>query len=384
MDQQTQIALTKRILAHLAAGTTDLADEIMINPVSVYTSDARLAAEQQKLFLDAPLLTTMSCQIPENGDYVTDDTTGVPLLIVRGRDGVVRAFVNACRHRGAKLVEGVGQIAKHMICPYHAWSFDTEGDFVHAPSKDQFEGFDFANCKLTQRAAAERDGLIWVRAGSDAPIDIDAHLAGLAPEFANYGFKGYHHYESRDIACRMNWKAIIDTFLEPYHFAVLHKNTVGPLLFGNLCLMDAFGRNLREALPRRTITELENQPEADWDLIDNTAMVYVLFPNTVFVMQRDHAEIWRCFPVDGDPGKSRVLLEFYIPEPAATEKARRHWDKNMDLTVRTVLEEDFPIGEGAQVGHAANAANAPASVVYGKNEPALIHFHRAVTAAAVE
>lgn len=378
MDQQTQIALAKRVFQHLADKTTDTAAAIMRNPVSAYTSASRLAAEKRKLFLGQPLLMTMSCHIPEPGDYVTDDNTDVPILIVRGAGGAVRAFVNACPHRGSRLLDGVGQVRKQIICPYHAWSFDTDGRFKHAPSKEHFEGFDFAACGLKELACAERDGLIWVRAGGAEAIDIDKHLAGLAPELANFGFEGYHHYESREINCRMNWKTIIDTFLEPYHFAVLHKNTVGPLLFGNLCLMDAFGPNLRETLPRRSIVEMEGRPETDWDLIDHTAMVYVLFPNTVFVMQRDHAEVWRCFPLDDDPGKSRVLLEFYIPEPATTDKARRHWDKNMDITVRTVLDEDFPIGEGAQRGYAAGAFE---TVVYGKNEPALAHFQRAIAEA---
>jgi len=150
------------------------------------------------------------------------------------------------------------------------------------------------------------------------------------------------------------------------------------LLFGNLCLMDAFGRNLRETLPRRTIVELKDQPEQDWDLIWHTAMVYVLFPNTVFVMQRDHAEVWRCFPVDDDPAKSRVLMEFYIPEAIPNKKALLHWQKNMDMTVRTVLDEDFPVGEGAQINLATGALE---SVVYGRNEPALVHFQRMVNEA---
>ena len=378
MDKATQIALAKRVFAHLEAKTTDLADDIMINPVAAYSSPERLALEKQKLFLALPLLMTMSCHIPENGDFVTDDSTDVPILIVRGDDGKVRAFVNACRHRGARLVEDVGQVRKALTCPYHAWSYDTQGKFMHAPSKEYFEGLDFADCNLRQLACTERDGMIWVRAGGNEAIDIDAHLDGLAPEFASYGFDAYHHYESREIHCQMNWKAIIDTFLEPYHLAVLHKNTVASLLYGNLCLMDTFGPNLRETLPRRSIVELEGQPEKDWDLIDHTALVYVLFPNTVFVMQRDHAEVWRSFPVDNDPSKCRVFLEFYIPEPALTEKARRHWDKNMDLTIRTVLDEDFPVSEGAQRGYVAGAQE---SIVYGKNEPALIHFQRSIAAA---
>ena len=96
VDQKTQIALTKRVFAHLDKKTTDTADAIMSNPVASYASTDRLAGEIQKLFRREPLLMTMSCHIPEPGDYVTDDNTGVPILIVRGEDGRVRAFLNAC------------------------------------------------------------------------------------------------------------------------------------------------------------------------------------------------------------------------------------------------------------------------------------------------
>ena len=378
MDQETRIALTKRVFEHLENKSTDKADAIMRNPASAYTSPDRLAREQEILFRREPLLITLSCQMPTPGDYVTDDNTGVPILVVRGDDGAVRAFLNVCQHRASRLVEGSGHLRKNLICPYHAWSFDRSGKFAHAPAKEDFSGFDFDNCALTELPSAECDGLIWVQPEGTGSLDIDNHLAGLAPEIASYGFADYHHYETREINCAMNWKTIIDTFLEPYHFATLHKTTVGPLLFGNLCLMDAFGRNLRETLPRRTIVELKDQPEQDWDLIWHTAMVYVLFPNTVFVMQRDHAEVWRCFPVDDDPAKSRVLMEFYIPEAIPNKKALLHWQKNMDMTVRTVLDEDFPVGEGAQINLATGALE---SVVYGRNEPALVHFQRMVNEA---
>jgi phenylpropionate dioxygenase-like ring-hydroxylating dioxygenase large terminal subunit len=378
MDQETQIALSKRVFAHLENKTTDLGAAIMQNDASVYTAPERLALEQEKLFCNLPLLITLSCQMPNPGDYVTDDNTGVPILVVRGNDGKARAFLNICQHRGSRLVDGIGHVRKHLICPYHNWSFDREGQVAHVPSKESFDGFDLENCSLTELACQERDGLIWVRPEGEEPIDLDQHLAGLAPEIASYGFAGYHHYETRDIYCAMNWKTIIDTFLEPYHFAALHRTTVGPLLFGNLCLMDGFGRNLRETLPRKSILELQDQPEQDWNLIWHTAMVYVLFPNTVFVMQRDHAEVWRCFPVDDDPAKSRVQLEFYIPEPITSEKSRLHWEKNMDMTVRTVLDEDFPVGEQAQLNLATGALD---SVTYGRNEPALAYFQRMVNEA---
>ena len=158
---------------------------------------------------------------------------------------------------------------------------------------------------------------------------------------------------------------LIDTFLESYHFAVLHPGTVHPLFFHNVGLFEPFGPHLREVFPRRTITELRERPESDWDLVAHTVVIYVLFPSTVLVMQGDHVEIWRVFPDSNRCDASVIHLDFYIPEPAETESARRHWDRNLDLVLRTVEEEDFPTGEGIQSGFRADAQ---AEILYGRNE----------------
>lgn len=378
MRQETQIDLVNQVLAHLDAETTALSDAITVNPVTAYTCPERLRREEH-LIRTNPLLIGLSAKMPNPRDYVTDDNTGIPIMVVRGDDGRVRAFVNGCKHRGARLLEGAGQARKRMICPYHAWAYDLEGKLAMVPHKESFEGFDVASCRLTELPAVEHEGFIWVRPSGTEPIDAETHLGGLSDEFASYGFSGYHHYETRRIDCEMNWKIIIDTFLEPYHFAVLHQNTVAPIFFPNLCLLDTFGKNLRETLPRRTITELRDQPPETWDLVKHTALVYVLFPNSVFVMQGDHAEVWRVFPRNGRPDQSVVFLEFYTPDPVTTESARGHWDRNMDLVVRTVQHEDFPTGEGSQVVFNSGTLD---NVVYGKNEPALAFFENTLTAAA--
>lgn len=379
MEQATQIALTKQILAHIENGTTDLADDVYRNSVDVYTSPDHLKKEWDILFRDYPILVGFSCQMPEAGDYLTDDNLKLPILIIRGDDGKVRAFLNLCSHRGARLVEGVGQVKRRMICPYHAWSYNLDGEIAGVPDKKAFDGVDLKSCGLKEFPCVERDGLIWVHPKLDAPaIDLDAHLSGLSQEMASYKFADYHHYETRTIRRKMNWKMIIDTFLEPYHFAVLHKDTVAPILIPNMCLLHTFGKNLRETFPRRTITDVKSQDEKDWDLVWHTAIVYVLFPNTVFVMQADHAEVWRIYPDGDDPDSSVIFLDFYIPEPALTEKARQHWDKNMDLVIEVVQEEDFPIGEGVQF---ALHSGGMQEQIYGRNEPALQFFEKTVTEA---
>ena len=125
---------------------------------------------------------------------------------------------------------------------------------------------------------------------------------------------------------------------------------------------------------------MRGQPEADWDVYYHTAIVYVLFPNTVFIFQRDHVESWHMFPGE-QPDRCSMYVSLYIPEPVTSDSAKRHWDNNFNLLMATVELQDFPTCEGMQRGFLSGAQDA---IVFGRNEPALQHFHRSVTAALAE
>ncbi len=381
MRQQVQTALGKRVFAHIQNKTTDRRDQVTRHAIGLYTCPQRWAHEQKQLFREHPIFITLSCQLAAPGAFITDDNTGVPLLIVRGHDGRARAFINACQHRGARLANGQGQVKRRFICPYHAWAFETDGQLTRLPHREDFSDFDFDSCRLEERPLAEAFGMIWVRPEGHDPIDVVAMLSGLEDDFAHFKFADYHPYEIRKIDVAMNWKLVIDTFLEPYHFAALHKATVAPIFIPNMCLFDAFGRNLREVFPRRSVASLADQPPEGWDFVYHSALVYVLFPNTVFVMQADHAEVWRIFPSPDGVDKAHMYLEFYIPEPVQSDKAKAHWDANMDLVCRTVLDEDFPVGEGAQKGFMSGAGRS--HIVFGQNEPALAYFEETIAKAVI-
>lgn len=381
MEHSLQLELARELFSHIDAGTTCLAEDVATNPVASYTDPARLNRELSVLFRRYPLMLGLSCRIPQSGDYFTEESCGIPILVVRDDDGDVRAFLNVCRHRGAQVASDCGHVKRSFICPYHGWSYDTRGRLVGIPDGRNFEGVDREAHGLIAIPACERYGCIWVQAEPGTRFDVDETLSGLGPELASYRFENYQHYTTRTMRRRMNWKMLIDTFLEPYHFAVLHPDTVAPLFLHNVCLFHPFGLNMRETLPRHSIMEMRDLPESEWDLIKNTAIVYVLFPNSVIVMQRDHAEVWRVFPLDRKVDECVAFLEFYIPEPATTESAHEHWRRNLDLTVRTVEEEDFPIGEGIQRGMLSGAQ---AHVTYGRNEPALQHWQRSVRTALEE
>ena len=374
MQHTTQVALVNELLRHIDAGTTARAEGVARNRGDVYTDPARLEREWS-MIRRAPQFFGFSCRLPAPGSYVTDDATGVPVLLVRGEDGRVRSFLNVCRHRGARVASGHGAGRRRFACPYHGWTYDCRGRLTGVPDRESFAGLDLAGRHLVELPLVEEGGMLWSALDPSIDLDFDSFLSGLGPELGSYRFESYVHYAQRTLARRMNWKMVIDTFLEPYHFPVLHPETVHPLFFPNLSLFDPFGPHLREIFPRRTITELRACPESDWDLITHTAVIYVLFPSTVIVMQGDHAELWRIFPDASRTDASIIHLDFYIPEPAETDSAQRHWDRNLDLVLRTVEEEDFPIGEGIQRGFLANPQ---AEVVYGRNEPALQHWQRTV------
>jgi len=373
VDQRTQTALTEKLLAHLDAGTTDLADGLYENPVDIYTCADRLHSERERLFRRFPIAMGLSGLLPEPNTYFTDDYAGVPILLTRDADGTAHAFLNVCRHRGARIADGKGDCGKALTCPYHGWAYRADGVLAGVPDRRNFAGMSEQRESLSPLPLVERDGVLWVALDPDGNVDIDAHLEGLAPELANYDLGGYHLYKTTLLEHDMNWKIAIDTFLEPYHFGVLHKHTVASVFEHNLCLVDGFGPHLREVLPRQTISELREQPKDQWDLLTHSAVVYLLFPNTALVYQIDHVELFRIFPDGDNPDKCKVLLEFYVPQPAMTESARGHWDRNLDLTLRTVQFEDFPAGEGIQKGLRTGAQS---SFVYGRNEPALQYYHR--------
>lgn len=374
LDQGYQVAQLRQLLHYLDTSTTAMAESEYRNPVTDYTCPKQLTAERETLFRRHPLLMGLGNEIPEPGDFLTDDFSGVPILVVRGEDGVARGFLNVCRHRGSRVAEGRGN-SRRFVCPYHAWTYGSDGQLLRIPHDAGFSGVDPACHGLTPVPVVEKYGLVWAMTSPGADFDIDEALEGAERDLGSFDLGRYSLYETRVIEQKMNWKLVVDTFLETYHIRVLHPVTLDWLLHSNIGAFEAFGRNSRSIYVRRSIEELRELPESHWDLIHHTTIVYVLFPNTVFIVQQDHLEMWRVYPVGDDPDRARMYVQLYTPEPALTDSEKRHWDRNMDLLMAIVQEEDFPNGENIQQGFYSGAQE---HVTYGRNEPALGHYHESI------
>lgn len=379
MQQPLQVELVRKAFAHIDAGTTDMGAEVLRHPVSEYTCPDWFRREKATLFRDYPLFMGLSALLPEPGSYLAEDHGEIPVLLIRGDDGIARAFVNMCRHRGTPLAKGCGRNAS-FTCPYHAWNYNKLGELVAIPDKRSFPGVDLAQEGLIPLPTLEKYGMLWVLPNPDADLatieqTVDAHLQDLGGELSTYNFATYHADATRTITRRANWKQPIETFLEAYHFNTLHKNTVAPLFFHNMCLFEPFGLNHREAVIRRSIETLREKPESEWDFIKHTGVSYQLFPNTIFVIQADHAETWRVFPSKDRVDECVIRFDCYVPESVTDPKARKHWDANIDLAFRTVDEEDYAISEDIQRGYLSGALD---EVIVGRNEPSLGHYKKSI------
>src|SRR5262245_26216052 len=175
LDDQSVV---QRIFDHIDRKTTDVSEECWREPVAHYRSPERLELERELVFRRYPTPFCPSAALPETGSYVAREAAGTPLLAVRGRDGTVRVFRNACRHRGTQLAEGTG-CAKAFVCPYHGWTYLLDGSLQHVPHEEGFPGLDTARHGLVPVAAVERGGLVFV--SQDGPRTGETDLDDIAP-----------------------------------------------------------------------------------------------------------------------------------------------------------------------------------------------------------
>jgi phenylpropionate dioxygenase-like ring-hydroxylating dioxygenase large terminal subunit len=377
MRIETQRELLRRFFALREGHTTTLADEPYRQRADVYTDPQRLGAEVQSLFRGRPQLVGLSGDLPDTGDCLATEVAGVPLLLVRGEDAQVRAFLNICRHRGGRVFSGRGRPGRALKCPYHSWAYDLDGELLGQPlARDAFTGLDRSQLGLVPVPVAERFGLIFAAPGGTEPIDVAAQLGGLGPELADYGFDEHRFYDQRSGVFEANWKLIHDTFTETYHVFSLHRDTLAPDLLSTPFVGDSFGPHTRGVVMRKEVVGLLEQDESDWLLRPYASIVYLLFPSAILNLPMSgHAELWEIYPEPDDPHKTRASVKFYVPRGRHTDADREFWDANVRFTERVVFEEDF--GQQQDIHRSLRAGLMP-EVVYGRNEPALIHHHQQV------
>jgi phenylpropionate dioxygenase-like ring-hydroxylating dioxygenase large terminal subunit len=379
---RTKLATAQRIVAQFNGAPRDWAAEPLINDAAVYVDPARHALERRKLFRETPVVACLSSDLPGPGSFRTFDDTGVPIVIIRGRDGVARGFLNICAHRGARLVRETEGKTGLMTCWFHAWSFNAEGRLAGVP-----ERAGFADCvgdrDLVAVPVAERLGLVFVQATPGSTMDVDALLGDFAPELAMLELDRAERVKTGILPVAANWKYALDTYGEGYHFAALHRETIAPHFRADIQIYDRFGPHHRIMWPAKPMIAWLDQPETAWDVDHMIGWVHYIYPNTILFTGgvtpgRGYYTLFRHFPGE-KPGETVTYKTIYAPFGVQSEEHRAEVEMAYDATAHVVENEDYIVAREGWANLAIDAANR--TVMYGRQEVALQNYHKAVAAA---
>lgn len=241
IDQETTENLKQRVAYEKGRdGYPDGFPQIPDLPAERYISPEFYDLEVDHLWRKTWLYAGHKDQFPEVGSYLLfDDIPKMPVFIVRGEDDVFRAFYNTCSHRGGCIVqESHGNCGKRLMCGYHAWTYDLEGNLVGVPDGRDFQGLDKSERGLVGLRCETWGGMIFINADDEAPALPD-YLGILSDEFEQFDLDNLalitqYHYDVPS-----NWKILMDAFAENYHFVSVHRGTVG--LPGPQCAVDHRG-----------------------------------------------------------------------------------------------------------------------------------------------
>ncbi len=355
-------------------------------PGWTYHSVEFFALEKEELFLKSWQFVCHESEVARPGDFSTLNLLGERALVVRGDDGVLRAFYNVCRHRAAAVTSGEsGTCAGHLRCPYHGWVYGLDGRLKAVPGQQSFPEMDKAEYGLRPLAVELFQGFVFVNfAGADAGPSVAERMAPYAQELLPYRLaelEPYGDYYGAEIA--VDWKNVMDNFLEGYHVPVGHPGLYR--LFGT--------RYDAEASPKgvsRAIHWLRDKPSENWTERHYQTLLpaldhlpeerrrawayYTLLPNVAIDAYCDHVDIFHVIPTA--PGRCRYRGRSYrLPNPSRELAAAQYLNRRINTQVQ---REDEDLVASVQEGLASRSY---VSGLLSEKEICLRQFHELVRAA---
>ena len=294
MDQQT-VDTIKRLMEWEAGrsappeGFPSLPDM----PAGRYTAQEYYDLEQQYIWKKSWLFAAHLDEVPEPGSFMQWDNAGQPLIIVHGMDGVVRAFYNTCRHRGAPVVTLQKGRTPRLMCGYHNWTYKTDGELVGVPESQDFGPAFDKSCRSLIAVRCEMYGkLIFVNLDENA-ISLREWMGPLWDEWEEFAFDKVRLAARQSFDLKCNWKVAMEANMEVYHVPFIHPDTVAPLVDHKRNVNTMFpGGHARMIAPmpqnssREHVRAIDNPPE--WKSIEtvgelgrSTTQSYTMFPNWV-------------------------------------------------------------------------------------------------------
>ena len=275
-------------------------------PGWIYHDPEFFALEMERVFRPSWQIVCHVSELPNPGDWRTLDYLGESVIVIRGHDGVVRAFTNVCRHRAMRLVEGTAGCAKKLICPYHAWTYETDGRLTGVPMKGEYPSLKLEESGLSPVALEIWHGFVFVRLADGGFPGVSEMMAPFEAEVAPYRLGDMRPMgEVRMRPRGVNWKNVGDNYSDNLHIPVAHdglSRLVGrsyrieahgwaDRLYGDLVPADSqnfWERFYRTRLPR--LAHLPPEAHGRW-------LYYKLWPNMAFDIYADQIDFMQWLPL---------------------------------------------------------------------------------------
>lgn len=307
-------------------------------PARYYVGTDSAERDRLAVFARGWQLLARADQIASAGDHVVGEIAGVPLLLVRGDDGVLRALHNVCRHRAGPLALCDGRGAKRLRCHYHGWTYALDGRLLSAPEMEDALDFDSASIRLPEARAAVWRGLVFAALDPAAPLtevlaEVDARLDSRSLE--DYAF---HRHYAYDMAC--DWKVYLDNYLEGYHVPHIHPELNRMLDYRDYVVE-----------PGRWSSLQHSSLTSDKALYgDGEALYWFVWPNTLLNVLPDRMQTNRVTPLGA--GRCRVTFDYFYPASTPDLDSRHAQDHAFsDLVQR----QDIDMCEVVQRGLASGS-----------------------------
>ncbi|MBN9758207.1 putative naphthalene 1,2-dioxygenase [Pseudonocardia sp. Ae406_Ps2] len=368
----------RRTLQHLRDDSTDRFDEVASFEPHEFTDPEVARTERDRVFGEVPSIIAHGSELPRPNDFITRQMPRNKVIVVRQKDGGVKAFVNLCRHRGALLEEQESGRCRLFSCGYHRWSYDTDGSLRAVTRDNTFGDIDRSQFGLVELPCEERHGFVWIVDRAGAEIDVASWLGeDMDGIMSGYGIEKLVAVRSEGFDEPVNWKVMQDAFLDGYHIQYAHPNTAAKHIHTNVLTIEDFGRHCRFIAPRKTIDKYLDEDPGDTSLDKHITETHFLLPNSTLLRQPDHFQLLTFRPHPTDPGRCRMEMRLMVPPVEESgmnrDKWERLWDKNWNILIAVLHEEDFPLLRSSQEGMASADGG---SMLLGRNEVANQVFRR--------
>lgn len=333
-------------------------------PGRYYWDEAIYAREQARIFSEMWVCVGRAEDVAEPGRVLTIDVGTENVLVVRGRDHVVRAFLNVCRHRGARLcTESASDVGQVVQCRYHAWSYALDGRLVGAPNIAREEGFDKSQYGLIPVHADVWEGLIWVNLAADpAPLRAQVEPTitsrmGSQEKFDRWSLGSLVNGKRIEYDVNANWKLIVENFMECYHCGPVHPELVRLIPeFRNGTSYQGLpgeGTSFGDDIEAFTLSGKGNRARLPGLHPEDDRLYYawVLWPNVFINLLPDHVILHTLQPLG--PNRSKVTCDWLFDR---SEVANADFDPSDTVAAFDITNvQDWDICELTQLGMTSRA-----------------------------